>query len=608
MKKITQLEKFCREMLRPTPDIPVAEWVSKNVYLPPPQTQSPGYVSLRGREYCIEPMNAFRDPSVTDGVMCFGSQAGKTTIFMGAAAWSIGCDPCGMLWVMPSVDLARSFSTTRWLPMLEHSPVLSAMLPRGVDRHDVTKLQQQIGGSVINFIGSNSPANLASRPARRVILDEVDKFPVEGGGEADAVNLAEQRTKSFSNAQRWKSSTPTIEQGLIWQEFLKGDQRRYFVPCPECQKDVVFAWSANYTIFAKTGSEAFIHWDAEAKHKDGSWDLDAVQSSAHALCPHCSRKILDHEKAAMIAEGKWVATSSAAKGFRSWHLPSLYAVNTETSFGRLAVTFLQQQQSALGVQGFINGALAEPYQMQDTLSKRVEVVASEVANSSRGVNVMTVDCQASTPHFWYAIQSWNDATTVIDAGSCDTWQEVEKIQAHHKVSNISVGVDSGFGARSESDVYLTCADHSDIHRRGSGLSPACVGWMPMKGMPGRKRWKDATGVQRPYFISYLDPYQDSANAGQVTIGRVDFSTDFYKDLLASMRRQEGKTQWSVLNTVGTETFWKHMDAEHKIAVMTGGHAVYKWMPRYKKAPNHIFDCCVMQLVMASILGLLKIES
>ena len=189
--------------------------------------------------------------------------------------------------------------------MVKVSPSLTSLMPTGsAKRTGMTLLQQEFGTSLVNFVGSNSPANLASRPARVAIMDEVDKFPKEVRNEADAVNLAEQRTKSFTNPLRVKASTPTEEDGLIWQEFLKGDQRRYQVPCPLCRKPVVFAWSEQFCVMPRLGCEAWVSWDSTAKRSDGSWDLDRVARSAHAVCPHCGGDIPDSAKTRMIREGR----------------------------------------------------------------------------------------------------------------------------------------------------------------------------------------------------------------------------------------------------------------------------------------------------------------
>jgi phage terminase large subunit GpA-like protein len=93
---------------------------------------------------------------------------------MAGLAWSIDVEPSPALWLMPSENLARSFSKSRWLPMLEDSPAMIARFP--TDKDQITNLEQQFDRCTLTFVGSNSPANLASRPVRILVADEVDKF------------------------------------------------------------------------------------------------------------------------------------------------------------------------------------------------------------------------------------------------------------------------------------------------------------------------------------------------------------------------------------------------------------------------------------------------
>lgn len=563
-----------------------------------------------GREYLLDVLQDFGDPVVTDSVCCFGSQSGKTTALMGGVAWTIVNDPSGILWVMPSISLAQSFSETRWQPMVLASEVLEALVPKGARRHDFKKTQQQIGASIVNFIGSNSPGNLASRPARVVILDEVDKFDDGGRGEADAVNLAEQRTKSFSNPKRIKTSTPTLIEGLIWQEFLKGDQQRYHVPCPSCRKFVVLCWSKTYTALKLTGNEAFVVWDKEAKRADGSWDLDRVEKSARCRCPFCGCDIDDGQKTLMVRDGKWVASNPAASvSFRSRHLPSLYASSPETSFGRLAVKFLVQKQSLMGLQGFINGDLAEPYASQDTIGHRTELVRSQVDGDDWN-GIMTVDCQAKGPSFfWFVIRKWRNGNSHgIDAGWLSTWEEVRAKQLEHKVDDVGVFIDSGFGARSDADVYAECARNSGEPIEVNGRF-CYVGWMPTKGMPGRKRWHADDGTYAPFFARNIDPWLGSAKAGQYQMSLLEFSGDTFKDVLQALRHGKGGYEWSVAESVSNEEYWKHMEAEVKTQVVNRltGQTKHQWQLRSSHWPNHMFDCEVMQVVAANYLGVFKYE-
>lgn len=590
----------------PRPAGSAAEWARENLVIPGPQTQTPGPFSVVGREYMREPIECFSAPDVSDVVLCFGSQTGKTTVIMAGVAWFVGCQPSTVLWVLPSSDLAKSFSATRWTPVLRASPSLEALIPKGALRHDFAKKEQRIGASTVNFVGSNSPANLASRPARIVVLDEVDKFPVESKhGEADAVNLAEQRTKGFADPKRIKTSTPTEADGLIWQEFLKGDQRRFFAPCPHCQKLVVLAWSPQYTIFPKTGEEAFVRWDKEARRTDGAWDLDRVERSAHAECPHCHGEIRDTHKTLLNRGGEWRATERGSYGWRSYHLPSLYAATPQTTFGRLAVQFLQQKRSELGLLGFIQGCLAEPYQSQDTAGLRTErVVRIQSADGWR--KLLTVDCQAKSPAFWFVVRAWRDGeTTAIEAGHAETWEELREVQQRHAIDDRDVAVDSGFGARSDAEVYRNCMRFGTVmvyHGRG-----VHVGWLPCKGFPGRRRWKDKEGgTQHPYIIQEVDPFRGTADGGRVTIQLFEFSADWFKDLLAELRAQKGVVKWGVSDAVATDEYWRHMDGEMKQRERSAktGMTRYAWVRRGTSWPNHLFDCEVMQLAVAQFLDVL----
>ena len=600
-----QLEVYAASLLLPMPRQLPADWAVAAVQFDEAEYRGPFLTA--GAEYLVEPLNLWADRSVRDIVLCWGSQAKKTGLLMAGVCWSVIHDPAGIFWVMPTAPLARSFSRTRLQPMLRRT--MPDLVPSGSRRHDFSSMEMTVGAAGLKLVGSNSPGPLSSTPSRRVILDEVDKFDEGGRGEADAVNLSEQRCKNAANPQRWKTSTPTLVSGLIWQELLKGDQRRCYLPCPHCGKFVLLAWSRQYTVFKLTGDEAFAKWDAEAKKPDGTWDDQRVEQSARFECPHCGGHIRDGHKKAMLAGHQWRATATAPPHFRSYHLPSLYASTPETGCGRLAVKFLQAKQSLRGLQGFINGDLAEPYQSQDTLGERIELVTSKLEVTAEWKTMITVDCQQAAPHFWYVVRSWNSVSSHgIAGGSCDTWEELRTIQQTHKIPDVGVFVDSGFGARSDADVYRNCARFSEMVA-GAARSIA-IGWMPTKGMPGRKRWKDRDGVLVPWYLADIDPFMGTSQAGAVVMNLLEFSGDYFKDVLQNLRASKGGNSWSVSDGLNSETYWRHMDAEIKIAKMNkfSGRTNHVWEMRSQHWPNHLLDCEVLQIVAAAFFSILKIDS
>jgi len=579
---------------RPTES--VTDYCLAHLHFDEPGNRNP--FSTEGAEYVREPLDSFADPEVSDGVLVFGSQARKTGTLMGGVAWVCDNDPARVVWVMAAEGQAQSFAETRWLPFLRRSPRLAVQLPSGSDRHAVKKLQQQIGASIVNFFGSNSPGNLASIPARVVVLDEVDKFSEGTAREADAVNLAEQRTKAQANAKRYKASTPTMVDGLIWQEFLKTDQRRRFLPCPHCGKLVVLAWSKAYTVFPLTGAEAFIVWDRAARLPSGGWDLDRVEASARAECPHCRGAIRDSDKSRMDREGRWIATATAARGYRGWHLPSLYAAGAETTFGKLARRFLQAKRSLMGLQGFINGELAEPFDNQETRSERYEIIVASAAAplAADPLRILTVDHQLVSPFFWFVVRDWYPSgdSRRIAFGSCEEWSTLREIQQKHGVADNRVVIDHKF---STATVNAECLRWGQLVAQGPSRPPIWVGWMPCRGFPKNARWKDRkTGV--PMIYSRQSATADDA---RLELPVLYFNGPAMKDILAKLRRGPDAAmglRWELVEDPQDAMYFNHLDAEYRRPITDRrGRVEFEWTCRSRR-PNHLFDCEVQQIAAA----------
>lgn len=591
------LLEFRRNLYRPTPRQTVVEWAEGNLKLTQRQTEHPGPFTTSIRPYTREPMECWKDSSVSEMTLCWGSQTAKTTTLMAGLAWLIENEPCPALWLMPTENLARSFSKSRWLPMLEDCPALVSRFP--TDRDKLTNLEQHFDRSTLTFVGSNSPANLASRPVRILIADEVDKFAAATEKEADALDLAEQRLKAFSSSKAFLTSTPTTTEGRIWQRYLRGDQRRFYIPCPNCKESIRLEWRQ-------------VKWDETAKMPDGKWDFGKVRASAHYECQLCKSPISDAQKVAALRSGKWVAENKGAlPGVRSYHLSSLYSPDRKCTWGHMAVSFLEAQDSLLGLQGFINGYLAEPWENQSAPRQREEIiVAGAEALSEKAVKFLTVDCQANAPFFWFVVRAWNEdgSSRAIDAGSLDTWQDVRDKQMEHGVQDVHVVIDSGYDAPA---VYSECLRFGRFHQR-SGRIPLWVGWMPAKGMQ-RRGWRNPkTGVDEPFFLRGIDPRVGDNRGGQgrLELKLLEFATDPSKDILDRLRRGQTPTRWEVSDTVSKSDYWRHLDCEHKVARLSTstGRTTWTWLPRSRNWPNHMADCEVMQIAAAIFHARLKIST
>lgn len=550
--------------------------------------------SLLGREYLRDPLNDWADPEITDQVLVFGSQTGKTSTIMGGACWRIKHDPARIFWVMPTKEVVRKFAKTRWVKLLRRSTAMAALLS-SAGRYDVNTLDQEIGDSAVDLVWSNSPSALSSVPAQVAILDELDKFPPATEEEAEAGNLVDQRTKNCPWPKRVRASTPTTTTGQIWQALQKTDCRRRFLPCLHCHKPLVLAWSKAYTIFKVTGVEAFVFWDAEARRPDGTWDLDRVRASAHYRCPHCGGRITEESKRVMDRSGKWEPTQPAAARWRGYHLPSLYSAAAECHVGHLAVRFLEEKRSLAGLRGFINGELAEALENQEDRGERVELITQVDAPPIGGLPILTVDHQMTGFRFWYVVRQWDQVMSRLLAyGHLDTWEQVREVQLNWKVPNHLVGIDSGHDATT---VYKECLRWG-VAMPQRGGSPRWVGWTPMKGAPKEMGWIDKkTKTRRPYGV------QSASVAGiRVYLPLLMFYPEDMANILETLRTQESAVRWELSPDCG-EDYYLHLDAEIRKEFLIQRRIVTRWTKRTRTWPDHLRDCEKMQIPMALTYGL-----
>ena len=311
---LTDFRAACLSALAPRPDLRVYEWMEQNCSV---RGEYEGQYSTALTPYVREPLDNFANKRIEDLTLCFGTQTAKTTIVMGGTGYRLAVDPTDVLWVMPDKDFGGSFSRRRWQPFVEDCGPLNALRPTGPGAKNFwTTHEQQYGRAVLYFVGSNSPTQVAGRSCGVVVMDETDKFGLRNDREAGALQNAEERTKTFNYPLIVKTSTPTTLHGEIWQNFLLGDQRYYWIPCPHCGELIILKWPQ-------------LKWwkkDPGESQTGGEWDMAKVRSNTFYECTANGCEIRDHHKTVMLRNGVWQpSVTTNAPQRRSYHLNSLYA-------------------------------------------------------------------------------------------------------------------------------------------------------------------------------------------------------------------------------------------------------------------------------------------
>jgi hypothetical protein len=542
--------------------------------------------------YVRSVLDAVADPDVREIVLCFGSQTGKTTTLMVATCWIIANAPGPIQWVFPNETLARNFSAERWLRMVQDSPVMVALLPG--DRRKWKHLVQPFRNALMIFAGSNSPANLASNPCRYVILDEVDKLALKTMRETNAVELAKQRAKAFWSIRKvLESSTPTTEDGVIWQDFLQGDQTRSFWHCLGCGERILPVFNKEMTVLPVQGCESELVWDSTIEKGTDRWE-QRTESSTRMVCCHCGHEHSEHDKTQLLREAVEIPTSKNSE-VRSFHISSLYS--PDITWGALVVKFRKAKDSLDGLQGFVNGELAEPWMQQDQRKERREaVVKADAAPGEVICRIITSDFQEKEDHWWLC-REWyaGGHSRCIAWGRWVVDLDLVEVGMEMMTPPDLIGLDSGHKGN---EIYRMCALHGWFACRGD----AAESWPhPVPhGKPVHRVWTERK----------FDPFTGTAKAGRKTVTELRWSNPRIKGLLEVLRNPERSPyRWEIVEPYATEEYFRHLDGEYlgESYNPKTGKVKREWKKRGRRWPNHLRDCELENIAVAIRLGILKTD-
>lgn len=235
--KTLKLFSELAKSVSPPPVLTVSQWADRYRRLSSESAAEPGQWNTDRAPYQREIMDAVNDPLVEEIVIMSSAQVGKTELILNIIGYFIDYDPSPMLVVQPTVKpMAEDFSKDRLAPMIRDTPALARKVRDAKSKTSGNTILHKIfPGGHVTIAGANSPSNLASRPIRIVLMDEIDRYPASAGTEGNPIKLAEKRTTAFWNRKKIKVSTPTIKgYSQIEKEYQSGTMEEWCVPCPAC--------------------------------------------------------------------------------------------------------------------------------------------------------------------------------------------------------------------------------------------------------------------------------------------------------------------------------------------------------------------------------------
>jgi phage terminase large subunit GpA-like protein len=348
---------------------------------------------------------------------------------------------------------------------------------------------KEFEGGMLAMAGSNSAAGLRALPIARIFFDEVDEYEGDVGGQGDPIALAEKRMSNFVRKKSLLTSTPT-NRGLsrIEREYLRSDQRRYFVPCPHCGHMDWLQWMTG-GYHGNEGEHHSIHF------------VDRDPATAAMRCGGCQKLVAESHKTAMLAAGEWRPTAEGDGGKTiGFHLSSLYSPLGWKSWAQCVTEFLESKSDPFKLKTWVNTVLGETWEERGTsvephvLRARCESYPAQVPNGV-GVLVSSVDVQGDrlevlTKGYGAGERSWVVDFRQIygDPASGKTWTLLNEYMATpfihesgRKVNVERVVIDSG-GAHTQR-VYEHCVARQGLEPLTLAIKGASYSGKPLVERP-----------------------------------------------------------------------------------------------------------------------------
>lgn len=550
----------------------LSEWADANRVLSAESSAEQGRWRTSRAEYQRGIMDAITDPAVRMVVVRKPSQVGWTELINNVVGYFIDRDPASMLIMQPTVKMAETWSKKRLTPMLRDTPCLRGKIKDAKSRDsDNTILEKGFPGGYMAIVGANTPSDLASRPIRVVLADEVDKYPASAGDAGDPLALASSRQVTFWNRKTLIGSTPLLKAtSVIEREYEAGDRREFRVPCPDCGHLQVLRWEQ-------------VVWDkGAAGHKP---------ETAAYVCEECGTLWTDAQRWRAISCGKWMATAPFW-GVASFAISGM--MSPWMTLEDIVRKFLSSKDWPLKLRQWVNEVKGEAWEERgeaasaDALAGRLEVYDGDTLPSA--VRLVTAGVDTQDDRLELTFVGWGDGEEawVIrhdllmgDTAELAVWDELDRA-----LRDTTFTAEDGRRLK----VRATCVD-SGGHRGAMVLSFA-------RARASRRIYatkgigNDHRGSKPIWGRAMLQ----TRNAGdRLWAVGVDTGKD---DLAARLRIVPGEepTPKAVhFPAVGLSAdYFEQLTAEHAVTEITrDGRKVRRWKMKPGHERNEAMDCFIL---------------
>jgi phage terminase large subunit GpA-like protein len=585
---------FMADVLAELVDVPPrmspAEWAAAEFRVPDGPFAGQLW-NMRLTPWWREPLDAMGpDSPVNKAVIKKGAQSGATVMALAYLSHSIVYDPCRMMVVQPTDAALTKFARGKLQPVIEKCEPLRKRVRAQTSRSasgSTTYVKAFTGGELVLAIAT-SPSDLSGDTIKKILKDEVDRYPDDVGGEGPPSKLIESRRKTFSITGDWKElaiSTPTIKgSSEIDDEFERGDQRWWHVVCPDCSSKTKLVW------------EQF-KFERKPPHRPHY----VMQCCGVVQEERAMRRLLRN---AEKDGGGWIPENPDAP-FWSYHFDDI--TSPFESWENIARLAIEAEDDPGKEASFQQRTLARAYVVKTDTPDHTRLMELR-SDWKRGhipawglLLVASADVQMRGIYVEVLAIGRDRQSLVVEALFLDGDTADPERGAFAKLTEVYERTyPDAFGGRRRADVFGV-----DSGYRSNVVYTWCrnrQGAMALKGADGWAR--PALGTASLVDVDY-NGKRVKRGATVWTVGTWPLKLGFYSDL-----RKEGVKSGAPVDPAGychfgtwlDEVYFRQLTAESVADETFKGRKRKVWKVRFGEE-NHFLDCRIYNLALAEYLGL-----
>jgi len=313
-----------------------SEWTSQHRHLNSGISNRPGLINHQIAPHLVEIMDCFHPYSGIKSVTVMKStQSLVTTMGESVIGWSIRNSRHNILYLISNRNIGKVRLEVAIDTMIDDSGLKDYIKKHSERKRNAlaeSGRYKQLSGRKRLMIGSyGSIADAKSLPWDLIIFDELDEAPAELKKQGDAETIFTGRTTTAKHAKILKISTPTTTDGRIYKNFMAGDQRYYYVPCPVCgEMQVLELWSNQN------------EYGLRAEYETKGDITNIIPDSVRYICKFCNAQIEEYNKGWMLNNGLWKPTAfPESREYRSYHISGLMSPVFAFSWQQVCQRFLE---------------------------------------------------------------------------------------------------------------------------------------------------------------------------------------------------------------------------------------------------------------------------